>query len=145
MALALIVLAGALLAGASLHGRSATRFAASRQAEAIAEARWGADAAAFVSPWDPAADSLLAGAELRRTMGPTRAGVNGETTTSRTRLLRLDARRFLLAVATQVGPDSAIRARRHWSILLQYPPIIDSSAPRPSPTPVGHWAMSHLY
>ena len=136
--------AGCVRAGPAAAARSVQRAAGTRESATLAEARWRTDAAQFLSTLDSTANTLAAGGERRATVGPT-VQVNGEVVTTKLRLLRIDARRFLLAVSTQVGPDDAVRARRRASILLETPAIIDSSAPTRPPVLVTHWAQHHLY
>jgi hypothetical protein len=144
LALALIILAGALLTGTSSASRASVRAEDTREAIAAAEHRWRFDAAQFVAGWDSSMSALPIGGELRRTIGPQPVALGG-TTTSTLRLVRIDSLRYLLSVSTQVGPDNAVRARRRAAMIMEAPRGTGNSAPFLAPILPLRWAQNSLY
>ena len=145
VALALLALGAALLAGSAFAGRSAQRSLQSYEAALLASAESRATVAEFMQHWNPAMDSVPVGAGLSVTLGPRPRGSGGATVVARIRLHRLTLTRFVLALDCQVGPDSAVEARRRLQILLERPVRPDSTSPVLPPVPTARWSMADLF
>ena len=143
-ALALMLLTAALIAGTALGSRASGRAALGRDAILLADHEWRAVAAERISGWTPADDSLIVGQIRITTVGPRRRGPNLALVTTTIRVARLSASRLVMALDCQVGPDSAVLARRRVRLLLIRPPP-DSLTPFPRPKPTMSWSMADLY
>lgn len=63
---------------------------------------------------------------------------------TRVALRRVGAQRWLLVVECEVGPDSAVLARRRIALLLERA-LPDTGAVGRAPLPVRGWALADLY
>ena len=145
VALALIVLATALLAGTSAAVHFSARSATAREAAILAQARVSVDIARFIAAWSAECDSLAPGAELAITVGPETAGSANVPVVTHLRLRRLASRRYVLGATTQIGADDAVLARRRASVILESPPVTDSTSPRLLPILISQWTLHRLY
>jgi hypothetical protein len=138
VAIAIMAMGAALLVGSSSAGRSAARAQRSYEASVRAAAESHRVLAALVGGWSAREDSITIGASLATTI------TAEPTVTTRTRLMRIGERRWVVAVDCQVGPDDAVLARRRLQLLLERPPPRDSLAPGP-PVLVRPWGLADLY
>jgi hypothetical protein len=145
VALALLALGAALLVGTSAAARAAARAQSSREAQVLAAAEVRAALAEFMTGWNGLHDALAVGAEVIDTVGPRQRGFGGAIVQTRVRLLRLSGARFVLAADCQVGPDSAVQARRRAYLLLERGLQIDSTAPILPPAPIMRWGLADLF
>lgn len=143
-ALALMLLAAALVAGTALGSRASGRAALARDAILLADHEWRAVAATRIAAWSSADDSLPIGQMRRTTVGPRARGPNSAPVTTTIRLYRLSASRVAMAMDCQVGPDSAVLARRRVRLLLTLPPA-DSLNPLPRPKPLTNWSLADVF
>lgn len=145
IALGLLALGGALLAGSAEAGRSSARSVQSHEAALVASAESRAAVAEFMAGWGPSADSLPIGTDLIATVGPRPRGTGAAIATTRVRLHRLSATRYVIAADCQIGPDEAVLSRRRLQVLLERSTPPDSTGATPPPTPIGRWSMSDLF
>lgn len=143
--MALLALAGALLAGSMASARSAARAAKSHEAAFIAEAESRLVIANAVQGWSAADDTLAIGSGRVSTVGPRHAGSTGAIVVTRVRVHRIAADRYVLATDCQVGPDSAVLARRRMQLVLERVAPPDTTSPVSSPAPIGRWSLSDLF
>ena len=145
IALALLALSAALLAGAAQWGRLALRSAQSHNASVTSDAESRAVLAELMSAWSSSDDSLPVGRSRELTVGPRRVGAGGLVATSRVRLMRLSATRFVVGVECTVGPEGAISARRRLSLILDRRVPADTSAAPLPPAPIRQWCIGDLF
>ena len=145
IALALLALGAALLAGSAEAARSAARSVQSHEAALLADGESRVAVAEFMAAWSQAADSLPVGAGLVALIGPRRRGSSAAIVVTRLRLHRLSPARFVVAVDCQVGPDTAVMARRRLQFLFERPARSDSTAPIRPPAPLGRWSLADLF
>lgn len=145
IAVALMALASALLVGATASARSVARAAKSHEASVIADAESRVVIAGILQAWTPADDSLRVGTARAFVVGPRVAGWGGALVVTRIRVQRLSPRHYVVATECQVGPDSAVLARRRMRLVLERAPSSDSTLPFSSPAPLGQWSLSDLF
>ena len=145
VALAFLALGAALLAGSAEAGRSAQRSVQSYEATLLAGTESRAAVAEFVQGWNAALDSIPVGTGLSVTVGPRARGSSEATVMTRVHLHRLTLARFVVTLDCQVGPDSAVRARRRMQILLERPPRQDTMAPMLPPRPTPRWGVADVF
>lgn len=145
VAVALLSLAGALLAGAMASAHAAARAAKSYEAAFIADAESRVVIAATVAAWSAADDSVPIGSSRIVSIGPRHAGSAGAIVLTRVRVQRLTADRYVIATDCQVGPDSAVQARRRMHLVLERAARADTTLPVAAPSPINRWSMSDLF
>ena len=143
--MSLLALAGALLAGAMASARAAARAEVSREASLLADAESRVVIAAEVQGWTAADDSLAIGAAREHTVGPRRVGSAGAVASTKVRIQRLTAVRYVIATDCAVGADTLVLARRRMHLLLERAVPADTTGAMPPPSPIARWSMSDLF
>lgn len=144
-ALAMVVLSAALLASAAMvASRGASAVLRGRASLAADSAVRRALARALMT-WDPACDSLPAGAAVQRELqvadDDRTAGLPARVTL---RTQRLSLSLFAISADVRVGGESVL-ARRRVNLVVERTRAGGPATPGDSPVPIARWSMSDLY